>query len=307
MKHFKLIFIGIFFSGISAFSQGKMVYHTVLKGETIYKIARLYNISQNDIYKINPDSQQVLKLNQVLLIPALNTKKSNKLNDTTTDFTEKTHQVLAKETKYGIAKQYGISISDLEKANPILETTSLKIGQNISIPNKEINTNNVIVEKEVLKMEPKKVVTVKVIPKTTIAILPLQTKLTRTNNFLNQLVNTALENLGSCYQIGGTTKAGFDCSGLMIATFETIAVKLPRSSFEQAEFGAKINIEDAEKGDLIFFKTNGSELINHVGMVTKVIEGEIQFIHASTQSGVIISSTKETYYGKNLVQVNRVF
>jgi cell wall-associated NlpC family hydrolase len=81
---------------------------------------------------------------------------------------------------------------------------------------------------------------------------------------------------------------------------------LPRSSFEQSSFGTKINMEDAQKGDLIFFRTNGRSQINHVGMVVEVIDGEIKFIHSSVSSGVIISSTKEKYYEKNFTQINRV-
>jgi hypothetical protein len=69
----------------------------------------------------------------------------------------------------------------------------------------------------------------------------------------------------------------------------------------------KSNLEDdIRKGDLIFFRTNGKSVINHVGMVTEVTDDEIKFIHSSTQKGVIISSTKEPYYGKNFAQANRI-
>jgi cell wall-associated NlpC family hydrolase len=73
-----------------------------------------------------------------------------------------------------------------------------------------------------------------------------------------------------------------------------------------SSYGSKINAENAQKGDLIFFKTNGRRQINHVGMVVEVCDGEIRFIHSSNHGGVIISSTKESYYERNLVQVNRV-
>ena len=73
-----------------------------------------------------------------------------------------------------------------------------------------------------------------------------------------------------------------------------------------ASYGSKIDAENAQKGDLIFFKTNGRSRINHVGMVVEVLDDEIKFIHSSTNGGVIISSTKESYYKKKLAQVNRV-
>ena len=73
-----------------------------------------------------------------------------------------------------------------------------------------------------------------------------------------------------------------------------------------AKIGRKLDEDDIRKGDLIFFKTNGRSVINHVGMVTEVSSDEIKFIHSSTQRGVIISSTKEAYYGKNFAQANRI-
>jgi cell wall-associated NlpC family hydrolase len=41
-----------------------------------------------------------------------------------------------------------------------------------------------------------------------------------TELILDQLVSTASENIGTRYRSGGTTKEGFDCSGLMCTTFE---------------------------------------------------------------------------------------
>lgn len=124
--------------------------------------------------------------------------------------------------------------------------------------------------------------------------------------FAEGLIQFAQENLGSHYQTGGITKAGFDCSGLMYATFKNFDIILPRTSNEMSRFGIKLNPTDARKGDLIFFKTNGRKVINHVGMIVKILDDEIKFIHSSTTNGVMISSTKEGYYKKNFAQVNRI-
>lgn len=123
---------------------------------------------------------------------------------------------------------------------------------------------------------------------------------------VKQLINAASENLGSNYRAGGTTPDGFDCSGLMYSTFKKFDITLPRSSVDMAKIGRKLDQNDIRKGDLIFFKTNGKHVINHVGMVTEVTDDEIKFIHSSTQKGVIISSTKEAYYGKTFEQANRI-
>ncbi|MDR7369431.1 C40 family peptidase [Flavobacterium aquidurense] len=129
----------------------------------------------------------------------------------------------------------------------------------------------------------------------------------RENKLLvDHLIENATDNIGVKYKAGGTTKSGFDCSGLVFTSFESENIKLPRSSYEQSKIGKIINIDDAQRGDLIFFKTNKSKQINHVGLITDVNPNEIKFVHSSTSKGVIISSTKESYYQNSFVQINRI-
>ncbi|QSW90890.1 C40 family peptidase [Flavobacterium endoglycinae] len=123
---------------------------------------------------------------------------------------------------------------------------------------------------------------------------------------VNNLIEKATNNIGVKYKAGGTNKSGFDCSGLVYTTFESENIKLPRSSYEQAKIGKVIPLNDAKKGDLIFFKTNKSRQINHVGLIVEVNYDEIKFVHSSTSKGVIISSTKEAYYKNSFEQVNRI-
>jgi murein DD-endopeptidase / murein LD-carboxypeptidase len=129
----------------------------------------------------------------------------------------------------------------------------------------------------------------------------------RENRYIvNQVIEKATDNIGVRYKAGGTTRNGFDCSGLVFVTFESENIKLPRSSYDQANVGKIIKFNDAQKGDLIFFKTNRSKQINHVGLIVEVNSNEIKFVHSSTTKGVIISSTKEAYYQNSYVQINRV-
>jgi lipoprotein Spr len=126
------------------------------------------------------------------------------------------------------------------------------------------------------------------------------------NNTITSIVASAKENLGVSYKGGGTTKSGMDCSGLVYSTFQKYDFSLPRSSNEMAKEGREVSVSKAQEGDLIFFKTNRSNSINHVGIITEIFDGEIKFIHSSTSKGVIISSLKESYYSKNFAQINRV-
>lgn len=121
-----------------------------------------------------------------------------------------------------------------------------------------------------------------------------------------QLINVASDNLGTGYRSGGTTPAGFDCSGLMYSTFKKFDITLPRSSYEMAEAGKQIDLDKAKKGDLIFFINRGQHRINHVGMIVEINGDEIKFIHSSTTGGVMISSLKESYYERTFKQINRI-
>jgi len=98
--------------------------HTVKAKESMYGISKLYNISSEELEKNNPVLKEVgLQPGQVLVIKkGANPTKSATVVKPTTPNTKAsgiiTHQVLPKETKYGIATKYGISIEELEKQNP---------------------------------------------------------------------------------------------------------------------------------------------------------------------------------------------
>ena len=69
-----------------------------------------------------------------------------------------------------------------------------------------------------------------------------------------------------------------------------------------------MSFNHAQKGDLIFFngRQSGTETVGHVGIVSHMQSDTIYFIHASVQSGVIVSHTKEAYYQQRLLFVKRV-
>ncbi len=122
----------------------------------------------------------------------------------------------------------------------------------------------------------------------------------------DQIVFLAKENIGVRYLSGGTSSAGMDCSGMVFQTFKNAEIKVPRSSKELANYGITISKSEAKPGDLIFFKTNGRKVINHVGIITEVIGEEIKFVHASVHGGVMINSLNDAYYKKAYAKINRV-
>ncbi|WP_165932694.1 peptidoglycan endopeptidase [Flavobacterium cellulosilyticum] len=292
--------------------------YKVLPKESLFSIAKKKGILVADLKNANPILQsQSLKRGQIISIP-VNTQNSttlvskektpktdkdlsesdkakqitvSSLPDAGTKTNEKEYirEVLAKETKYGIAKEYGITVIELEKQNPNI-AKKLAIGSTLVIRSSKVFKEDILNEKIIVEEINKNA---------------NKSKSFHDAAFLDQLIETASENIGTQYRIGGTTKEGFDCSGLICSTFGTYDIQLPRTSIEQSQVGVIVNKEDAQKGDLIFFKTGRRSQINHVGMVVEVANGDIKFIHASN-SGVMISSIKEKYYVKRFSQINRV-
>ncbi len=121
------------------------------------------------------------------------------------------------------------------------------------------------------------------------------------------ILSAAFDYEGVRYRFGGSTRNGLDCSGLVTNAFnDASSINLPRSSADMAKIGDKVSKDEAQRGDLIFFRTGKVNRISHVGIITEVLDDEIKFIHSSTTKGVIVSTTKEDYYKKRFVQINRV-
>lgn len=108
----------------------------------------------------------------------------------------------------------------------------------------------------------------------------------KTNNFdRKKLVEYALSFVGYKYIYGGTTPAGFDCSGFTQYVYKNAVSKnLLRNSASQSTQGRSVSFEDIQVGDLLFY-SSGSR-INHVGIYI----GNNKIVHASNPtSGVKIS------------------
>lgn len=127
------------------------------------------------------------------------------------------------------------------------------------------------------------------------------------NTIVKAVIDNALAYDGVRYKYGGTDRKGMDCSGLVYVSFKKENILLPRISRDMAKKGLSISVNRVEEGDLLFFKTRRKKSgINHVGLVTKVRKGEIEFIHATTSKGVIRSSLSESYWNAAFVEAKRI-
>ncbi|MEL7531471.1 MAG: NlpC/P60 family protein [Bacteroidota bacterium] len=121
------------------------------------------------------------------------------------------------------------------------------------------------------------------------------------------IIDTAHTFLGTKHVMGGMTKAGIDCSGLIYTAFKSAGMELPRVSRDQATKGQAIDRTQLRHGDLLFFGTGTPGRINHVGIVTQTDqEGGVKFIHTSTSKGVMVSPLTSSYWSRVFLEARRV-
>jgi lipoprotein Spr len=120
-----------------------------------------------------------------------------------------------------------------------------------------------------------------------------------TNEYLLKLVD---EWWGTRYSLGGSTKDGIDCSGFtQIIIGNLYNLQLPRTAHEQYRKCNKVDDENLQEGDLVFFTSGRS--ISHVGVYLM----NNKFVHASTSQGVMISDLEDSYWSNKYKGGGRVF
>ena len=156
----KGIYILVFMFSFLGFAQNYSK-HTVLKGETLSSIAQKYKVTPYDIYNLNPDAQNGIKLGSVLLIPK--SIGQTTVKPVVQTGSTKIHEVKPKETLYSISKQYNVTVEDIQKNNSFLAADGLQPGQKLVISSKIVKSdatkkpveNKVAITHEVLPKETK--------------------------------------------------------------------------------------------------------------------------------------------------------
>jgi len=97
---------------------------------------------------------------------------------------------------------------------------------------------------------------------------------------------------GMKYCLGGNGNDCIDCSAFTKSVIRDVyAVDLPRTAHEQYDATQRIEQEELQEGDLVFFYTSGRR-ISHVGIYIM----NNKFVHAATSQGVSVSDLNDTYW-----------
>ena len=105
--------------------------HVVTKGESIYQISRFYKVSATEIMRLNPGSGDLIYVGDTLILPA----STPSFNDGNLSY----YIVKQGETKFGLSRQYGITIEELERQNPHI-INGLQAGHRLTMSNAKVTT-----------------------------------------------------------------------------------------------------------------------------------------------------------------------
>lgn len=168
--HIFSFFLIIFISPLKAFCKSQSLYeqslnlkyipYLVKKGDTLYSIAKKYDISVEEIKKINGIQDNSISVGQILKIPTNKELNFSQTLKTSENFPSQEnnqilyHKVKKGETLYSLSKRYGIPLQELKKLNN-LKTTKLKVGQTIKISQNLVKTEKKPEEKEFILYEVK--------------------------------------------------------------------------------------------------------------------------------------------------------
>ena len=134
MKKIAVLFLFLQMFVVQAFAQ-QYKYHIVKRGETTAQIARQYNISEETLFKYNPDARRGIKPNGKLVVP-ISTGRSEAAPTSAGDDNQQfvMHRVKRQETLFSLSREYNVSIEDIKRFNKHLYSEELRKGERIRIP-----------------------------------------------------------------------------------------------------------------------------------------------------------------------------
>ena len=310
--------------------------YVVRKGDSLYRISKLFNTTPESLKELNGLNSDRLGIGQILKITAdqpaesaktvatpvnqsstktvadTNNQKQPQIqqtqhNNDTRQMRDETitYTVRSGDTLSRIAKTFNTSVNALTTANNIKISTKLRIGQVLTIP----GSNNAAAKTQVASAEKAEPAPVSNQPAAKAVFREANQTAARPAvsggepTIRDRLVEAGFNMLGVRYRFGGTSeKTGFDCSGLVKNIFEKVGFMLPRSSREQYNQGEKVAKEDLQKGDLVFFSSSG-KTPTHVGIYI----GNDQFLHAASRAKkVVISDLGKNWYDFRYLGARRI-
>jgi len=286
--------------------------YTVKPGDTLYGISKSFGVSIEALKNANALEGNSINPKQVLTLPSPREKKADEASRIPSNSSSKklsaasvrrtsgemdSYVVQRGDSLFSISAKVGLPIEEIKKINS-LHTSALKIGQILLLPKGESRLDEKAEqlgdEEEISEFSEREGEKAESIT---------STPLGRWNNPEERslLVRVVKTFLGVPYKLGGSTVKGVDCSALVKKVYEVFNIQLPRTTREQFSVGKKVQKNQLEEGDLVFFRERGNRA--HVGIYV----GDNQFVHASSYSREVKIDYLDTpYYSKRFLRGVRV-
>jgi len=282
--------------------------HTVKRGESLFRIAKRYQVAVSQIQSANDLADEKIYAGQRLVIPAafpqagVNStgKKSARAGTATPDDAgpgaPAADNLKKVETIMDSTPRDCFRVADLEPINP-LRGKMLKAGQTLYLPrpgdareDREASRGNSRAEDKAKRAESAQD------PSRDKGFLPDE-------KARQHLVRVASGFLGLKYSRGGNSSKGVDCSAFVQKVFCLLGIDLPRTAREQFQVGYKVAREALEIGDLVFFKRSKATRPTHVGIYI----GDGRFIHTSLRKQrVYIDHLDSSYFAARFIGGKRI-
>jgi cell wall-associated NlpC family hydrolase len=118
----------------------------------------------------------------------------------------------------------------------------------------------------------------------------------------SDVADLAQDYVGSRYVWGGTSPAGFDCTGFVLFVYSHFGISLPHNEAGQLASGPQVGADELQPGDVLVFANTYRRGLSHVGIYL----GEGQFVHAvDERHGVTVSNLWDGYWSPRFVGASR--
>ena len=272
---------------LTSVGQASAASYTVKSGDSLYKIAKEYNISYETIMNTNNLTSTLIFPGQQLIIGKNQTSKTP-ASSSTTSYTVKSGDTLSK-----IGSQYGVSYQKLMEWNN-LSSTLIHIGQKLVVKGSTTSTSNStdlsntstyivksgdtlskigsrygISYQTIMKLNNLSSTAISVGQKLIVSgsttSKPTVKPTSPNSSVGSTIVSIAKQYKGVKYVFGGASPSGFDCSGFISYVYNKAGISTPRLS-AAGYYNASTPVSTPQIGDLVFFSNTYKSGISHVGI-----------------------------------------
>lgn len=274
--------------------------HTVVKGDTLWSLAKKYGVSVSTLMKANNLSSSTILIGQSLNLRAGMTaygvngvttgSSSTAASTNTASSTSTTASSQAPKAKKSTTTNTSSNSNTSTSANTQSQSTASNSSASTttntntaaSNANTTSSTNTAASRSQAVSQAP---------------TASTSTATTTASASASAITSYALTFLGVPYVWGGTTPSGFDCSGFVQYVYSHFGINLGRTTYTQQYAGTKISVASAQAGDLYFWGSYGSAY--HVAIAL----GGGQYVMAPAPGQNVMTGSVSSYTPSFAVRV----